>query len=60
VRKLPSHELQQVKTVEVERWLRATDVADQTKAKIKCVMSALFSHAVRVSACGGHLASITI
>ena len=39
--------LEQVKTVEVERWLRATGVADGTKAKIKCVMSALFSHAVR-------------
>jgi integrase len=40
-----------VKTVEVERWLRATDVADGTKAKIKCVMSALFSHAVRWEFC---------
>jgi len=39
--------LEQVKTVAVERWLRATGVADGTKAKIKCVMSALFSHAVR-------------
>ena len=44
-------QLQQVKTVEVERWLRATDVADGTKAKIKCVMSALFSHAVRWEFC---------
>src|SRR3984957_9259211 len=40
------------KTVEVERWLRATGVADGTKAKIKCVMSALFSHAVRWEFCG--------
>jgi len=39
--------LEEVKTVEVERWLRSTDVTDGTKAKIKCVMSALFSHAVR-------------
>lgn len=39
--------LEQVKTVAVERWLRATEVADGTKAKIKCMMSALFSHAVR-------------
>ena len=39
--------LEQVKTVEVERWLRATGVADGTKAKIKCVMSALFSHRAR-------------
>jgi len=44
--------LEQVKTVEVERWLRATGVADGTKAKIKCVMSALFSHAVRWEFCG--------
>ncbi len=44
-------QLQQVKTVEVERWLRATDVADGTKAKTKCVMSALFSHAVRWKFC---------
>ena len=38
--------------MEVERWLRATEVADGTKAKIKCVMSALFSHAVRWEFCG--------
>jgi integrase len=36
-----------VKTVEVERWLREATVSNGTKAKIKCVMSALFSHAVR-------------
>lgn len=45
-------QLDQLKTVEVERWLLATDVADGTKAKIKCVMSALFSHAVRWEFCG--------
>src|SRR6202034_886596 len=44
--------LEQVKTVEVERWLRATDVANGTKAKIKNIMSALFSHAVRWEFCG--------
>ena len=44
--------LEQVKTVEVERWLRATGVANGTQAKIKCVMSALFSHAVRWEFCG--------
>jgi integrase len=43
--------LEQVKTVEVERWLRSTEVAGGTKAKIKCVMSALFSHAVRWELC---------
>lgn len=44
--------LEEVKTVEVERWLRAASVADGTKAKVKCVMSALFSHAVRWEFCG--------
>jgi integrase len=44
--------LEEVKTVEVERWLRATEVTDGTKAKVKCVMSALFSHAVRWEFCG--------
>lgn len=44
--------LNDVKTVEVERWLRTTGLADGTKAKIKCVMSALFSHAVRWEFCG--------
>src|SRR6266852_467085 len=44
--------LEQVKTVEVERWLRAAQIADGTKAKIKCVMSAVFSHAVRWEFCG--------
>jgi len=39
--------LQKIKTVDVERWLRAATVADGTKAKLKCLMSALFSHAVR-------------
>lgn len=44
--------LEELKTVEVERWLRAARVADGTKAKLKCVMSALFSHAVRWEFCG--------
>jgi hypothetical protein len=44
--------LEEVRTVEVERWLRAAGSADGTKAKIKCVMSALFSHAVRWEICG--------
>src|SRR6266699_189431 len=34
--------LEEIKTVEVERWLRAAEVADGTRAKIKCVLSALF------------------
>jgi integrase len=45
------HLLNQVKTVQVERWLLATPLANGTKAKIKCVMSALFSHAVRWEFC---------
>jgi integrase len=44
--------LEEIKTVEVERWLRAAEMADGTRAKIKCVMSALFSHAVRWEFCG--------
>ncbi len=44
--------LEEIKTIEVERWLRATAVTDGTKAKIKCVMSAVFSHAVRWEFCG--------
>ena len=36
-----------IKTVDVERWLREAAVANGTKAKLKCLMSALFSHAVR-------------
>jgi integrase len=39
--------LVKVKTVEVERWLRDAAGSNGTKAKAKCVMSALFSHAVR-------------
>ena len=43
--------LTEIKTVDVERWLRALTKADGTKAKIKCVMSAMFSHAVRWELC---------
>ena len=43
--------LKTVKTVEVERWLHATSLAEGSKAKIKCVMSALFSHGVRWELC---------
>src|SRR5262249_15738961 len=38
--------------VSAKRWLRATEVTDGTKAKIKRVMSAVFSHAVRSDFCG--------
>ena len=40
-------QLQSLKTVEVERWLRESTGSNGTKAKVKCVLSALFSHAVR-------------
>ena len=43
--------LEEVKTVDVERWLRAINLTDGSRAKIKCVMSALFSHAVRWELC---------
>jgi len=39
--------LTKVKTVDVERWLRQATVADGTKAKLKCLLSTLYSHAVR-------------
>jgi integrase len=39
--------LDDVKSVEVERWLRKLDLANGTKAKIRNHMSALFSHAIR-------------
>jgi integrase len=39
--------LDDVKAVEVERWLRGLDLANGTKAKIRNHMSALFSHAIR-------------
>jgi integrase len=39
--------LDDVKAVEVERWLRGLDHANGTKAKIRNHLSALFSHAIR-------------
>jgi integrase len=39
--------LDDVKAVEVERWLRGLDLADGTKAKIRNHLSALFSHCIR-------------
>jgi integrase len=43
--------LEDVKTVEVERWLRQVPRAGGTKGKIKTLMSAMFSHAVRWEFC---------
>ena len=42
-----NHRLQQVKSVAVEEWLGSIERARGTKAKIRNIMSALFSHAMR-------------
>lgn len=39
--------LDDVKAVEVEKWLRGLDLANGTKAKIRNHLSSLFSHAIR-------------
>ncbi|HTC92051.1 MAG TPA: site-specific integrase [Terriglobales bacterium] len=45
------HRLEELKTVQVERWLREVPRAGGTKGKIKTLMSAMFSHAVRWELC---------
>jgi integrase len=42
-----THRLDQVKSVAVEDWLRSIKRAKGTKAKIRNIMSALFTHAMR-------------
>jgi integrase len=42
-----AHRLDQVKTIDVERWLRSLKLAPASKCKIKNIMSAVFSHAKR-------------
>ena len=39
--------LSEVRTVEVEQWLRQLDLTNGSKAKIRNIMSALFAHAIR-------------
>jgi integrase len=39
--------LDQVKAIEVEKWLRSLDYAPATKTKIRNIMSAVFNHAKR-------------
>ena len=39
--------LEDVKAVQVERWLRSLILANGTKAKIRNTMSALFFHCIR-------------
>jgi integrase len=41
------HRLSGVKAVAVERWLRSLTLANATKAKIRNIMSAIFTHAMR-------------
>jgi integrase len=42
-----SYRLDQIKTIEVERWLRSLPFAPATKSKIRNIMSAVFNHAKR-------------
>ena len=42
-----AYRLKEVKTVAVEQWLNSLTMAGGSKGKIKCILSALFSHAVR-------------
>ncbi len=42
-----SYRLTEVKAVEVEKWLKSVALARGSKAKIRNIMSALFSHAIR-------------
>lgn len=46
-----SARLEEVHTPEVEKWLRGVDRANGTKAKIRNVFSAMYSHAVRWGFC---------
>lgn len=39
--------LREVRTVAVERWLRTLHLANETKSKIRSIMSVLFNHAIR-------------
>jgi hypothetical protein len=39
--------LSEVRTIQVEEWLRALPLANGSRAKIRNIMSALFNHAIR-------------
>jgi integrase len=41
------YRLREVRTVEVERWLRSMKLANATKSKIRNLMSVVFNHAIR-------------
>jgi integrase len=42
-----SKRLQEIRTVDVEKWLHSLDYAPGTRSKIRNIMSALFNHAMR-------------
>ena len=41
------HSLSDVRTVDVEAWLGGLSLANASKAKIRNIMSAIFTHAMR-------------
>jgi site-specific recombinase XerD len=42
-----SHRLGEVRTMEVEEWLHSLPLAPSSRAKLKCVLSTLYHHAIR-------------
>ena len=42
-----SHRLGEVRTMEVEEWLHSLPLAPSSRAKLKCVLSTLYNHAIR-------------
>jgi integrase len=42
-----NHRLGAVRTMEVEEWLHSLPLAPSSKAKLKCVLSTLYNHAIR-------------
>ncbi|HUD54076.1 MAG TPA: tyrosine-type recombinase/integrase, partial [Terracidiphilus sp.] len=42
-----SHRLGAVRTMEVEEWLHSLPLAPSSRAKLKCVLSVLYNHAIR-------------
>jgi site-specific recombinase XerD len=42
-----SHRLGAVRTMQVEEWLHSLPLAPASKAKLKCVLSVLYNHAIR-------------
>ena len=46
-KKWGKYRLADVRTIAVEKWLRKLDLARESKAKIRSIMSVLFNHAIR-------------